>query len=152
MEINGEVYTSIFPKNFNKITTKIHVLWKCNQTTNQICNIQHQNLQFLYKVFTSLFLFPKCVFMNVLNFPKTPTLGHSPSHHQHEQQNSTRTQNSNPQLFNGLFLFIMPCKPQKLCNLPTLLTIPHTHGFFQLNLDPMYASNASTPLHHVWSS
>jgi hypothetical protein len=42
--ISGEVCTSLYIESFNKITTKIHVLWKCNQTTNQICNIQHQNL------------------------------------------------------------------------------------------------------------
>jgi hypothetical protein len=27
MEINGEVCTSLYTENFNKITTKIHVLW-----------------------------------------------------------------------------------------------------------------------------
>jgi hypothetical protein len=40
MEINEEVFTSLFTKNFNKITTKFHVLLKCNQTTNQIYNIK----------------------------------------------------------------------------------------------------------------
>jgi hypothetical protein len=44
MEINGDVYTSLFTKNFNKIIAKIHVLRKCNQITNQIYNVQHQNL------------------------------------------------------------------------------------------------------------
>jgi hypothetical protein len=45
--------------------------------------------------------------------------------HQHEQQkqNSTIIQNLNHQLSNGLFLSVMPCEPQKLCNLPTPLTI-----------------------------
>ncbi len=41
MENNGEVCTFLFTKNFNKITTKIHVLQKCNQIANQLCNIQH---------------------------------------------------------------------------------------------------------------
>jgi hypothetical protein len=40
MEINEEVCISFFTKNFNKITTKVHVIQKCNETTNQICNIK----------------------------------------------------------------------------------------------------------------
>ncbi len=57
--------------------------------------------------------------MNVFHFPKTPNLWQSPNHHQHE---STIIQNSNHQMFNGLFASIMPCKSQKQCNLPTPLT------------------------------
>jgi hypothetical protein len=62
-------------------------------------------------------------------FPKVPFLG-SPQDHQHEQkkQNSTRIQNSNPQLSNDLFLFVIPYKPQKLHNFPIPLTLPPLHS------------------------
>jgi hypothetical protein len=71
-----------------------------------------------------------CLWMSSI-FPKLPFLG-SPQDHQHEQQkqNSTRIQNSNPQLSNGLILFVMPYKPQKLCNLPTPLTLLPLHSRF----------------------
>jgi len=43
------------------------------QTKSIIFNIRIYS--FFYKVFTYLFLFQKCVSMNVHNSPKTPTLG-----------------------------------------------------------------------------
>jgi hypothetical protein len=57
-------------------------------------------------------IFPK---LPLLVVPKSPSTWTT-------KQNSTKIQNSNPQLSNGLFPSVMPCKPQKLCNLPTLLT------------------------------
>ncbi len=77
---------------------------------------------FFYKVPT----FQNCVFTNVFNFPKLSLLDvHKSPSTWTKKQNSTRIQNSNPQLSNGLFLSIMPCKPQKLCNMPTPLTYTH---------------------------
>jgi len=40
--------------------------------------------------------------------PKSPSLKQSPCHHQYEQKNKIQT----PQVSNGLFLFIMSCKPK----------------------------------------
>jgi len=53
------------------------------------------------------------------------------------KQESTRIQNSNHHLFNGLFLFVMPCKSQKQYNLFTPLTEMFTPSFThtKCNLD-----------------
>jgi hypothetical protein len=58
--------------------------------------------------------------MNILHFPKTPILGQSPSHHKHEQQKSTRIQNSNPQLSSALSSFKGEI-PHIACKMPLAL-------------------------------
>jgi hypothetical protein len=46
--------------------------------------------------------------------PKTPSIGQSLGHHQHEQENKTQQKFKiqTPQVSNGLFLFVMSCNPK----------------------------------------
>ncbi len=62
-------------------------------------------------------------------FPKLPLLGNPQV--TINMNNKTKFNNSNPQLSNGLFLSVMPCKPQKLCNLSTPLTLPPLYSKFR---------------------
>jgi hypothetical protein len=63
------------------------------QTTegNKKWYMSSMNFQFFYFLFCFalglilLSLTPKCISTNVINFPKTPTLGQFPNHHQHDQ-------------------------------------------------------------------
>jgi len=69
-----------------------------------------------YKVPTFISLFQNCVSKNVLHFPRTPSFGLSPSHHQHESKpNKNLKFKSNVQwsipVHNALYI-------QKQCNLP----------------------------------
>jgi len=119
MEINGKICTSLFIENFNKIIVKIHVLWKLfkQQIRFVIFNIRICSLSTKY---LHIYFYSKNVCLQMsATFPKLPLLvvPKSPSTWI-IKQNSTKIQNSNPQLSNGLFLSIMFCKPQKLCNLP----------------------------------
>ncbi len=76
MEINDEVCTSLFIENFNKIASRIHVLRKCNQTTNpkfvifntRMCNF---STKYMYFYFYSQNV---CIRMSS-TFPKLPFLG-----------------------------------------------------------------------------
>jgi hypothetical protein len=59
------------------------------KTTNQICGIQHLNFGFFTKYLHISFP-PKVCIYKCLPSSKTPILGQSPNHHQHEQQNQTQ--------------------------------------------------------------
>jgi hypothetical protein len=74
MEINDEVYTSLFIENFNKITTRSmfygSVIKQQNQSiifNTKICSF---SIKYLY-----MYSYSQNVSMNVLRIPKTPILG-----------------------------------------------------------------------------
>ncbi len=111
---------SMFTENVNKITSKsmfyesaIKQQIKYVVFNTKICNF---STKYLPKGSYS-----KSVSMNVLNFPKLPLLSSlEVTINMTRKQNSTRIQNSNPQLSIGLFLSIMPCKPKNyvICLFP----------------------------------
>jgi hypothetical protein len=60
------------------------------KTTSQIYGIQHLNLWFFLQKYLHFSLILEMCIYKCPQSPKTPTIGQSPSHYQHEQQNQTQ--------------------------------------------------------------
>ncbi len=110
MKITTKICTSfVYSKLQSKYNKKFHVLLKCNQIAR--LNLWHTKTKSINFATKYLHLFPYFKTMclkNEFHFPRTPTFGQSPSHHQHDSK-PNKNSKFKPLMSNDQSLSVMPC-------------------------------------------